>query len=162
MREVVRYCRLDTGSHSVWDAVSDLSAMINWYPQAEGVEKLTGPDKGIGRIQRVRYRMGRRKAAIDSEIVEWRPAHLIVWRQVREFHGTKQAPLLADDILTRVTVNGIGESGETCDFCVQVSWVPVGLKGELAAETVVRPRTERFADNLVDYLRGRFGDLPLC
>lgn len=123
--------------------------MLDWYPTAGDVEKIDGPDEGVGRVQRVRYRAGVRNATVDSEVIEWLPERCIAWRQVREFLGSKQAPLLARNITTRVSIQ---PDSDGCDVQVAASWDPVGLKGELATETVIRPKAETLVGNVLERL----------
>jgi uncharacterized protein YndB with AHSA1/START domain len=143
--EVVRQCHVAADAATVWALVSELQAMSRWYPQARRVEKLDGPDTGVGRVQRVRFRQGGRNAAIDTEVVVWEPPHRIAWRQLREFLGTKQAPLLARNVVTSLQIE---PERDGCRVRFWASWQPVGLKGELALETVLRPRTAALADGI--------------
>ena len=145
---------VDAGAEDIWEAVKSVEAMLDWYPSANHAEKLDGPDEGVGRVQRVRYKVGVRNAAIESQVVEWEEPSQITWIQVREFLGTKQAPMFARNITTSVSIE---PDDDGCEVSVSTSWEPVGLKGELATETVIRPRAESLAGTMFDKVADRCG-----
>lgn len=157
MPEVTRQCHVNVGAQQVWEAVSTVAAMLDWYPNANKAEKLEGPDEGVGRVQRVRYKIGRRNAAIDQEVVDWEPARRIEWRQVREFLGTKQTPLFAKDVMTAIEIDP-DDDGSGCVLRFHSEWKPVGLKGQLATKTVIEPKIESLADAALDCIVHRCVD----
>lgn len=142
MPEIVRERHVAAGADEVWRVVSAMESIAAWFPTTRQVEKLDGPDEGVGRLQRVKYRAGVRNATLDAEVVDWAPNERIAWLQVREFMGTKQAPILARNLVTSIELEP-AEYGTTVR--VSASWEPEGLKGELAEQTVLRPRSERIA-----------------
>lgn len=146
MPEIVHERYVAAGAAEVWRVVSAMESMASWFPTTRAVEKIEGPDEGVGRVQRVKYRSGARNATLDAEVVDWTPNERIAWLQVREFMGTKQAPILARNLVTRVELEP-AESGTRVR--VSASWEPEGLKGELAETTVLRPRTERIAAGML-------------
>ncbi len=146
--EVCRSGHVCAGASDIWEAVADVAAMLEWYPKAKTAELIEGPKEGIGRVQRVRYKVGGRNATVDSEVIEWQPERTIAFRQVREFLGTKQAPLLARNMTMRVDIEPDGDGG--CEIAVRSSWDPVGLKGELATDTVIRPKAETLVASVLD------------
>lgn len=182
--EVVRQRRVAAGAQEVWTAISAVNAMLEWYPSARKVEKLEGPDEGVGRVQRVRYKIGSRNAIVDQEVTAWEPGRRLELRQLREFLGSKQAPLLAKDVRTAIEIEEAGpsaslSSGEedvvagpagqvdggtrlepassgcgSCVIRVRSTWEPVGLKGQLATQTVIVPRAELLADTVLEAISG--------
>lgn len=153
MPEVVRQRKIAAGAHEIWSTISAMQAMLEWYPSARKVEKLEGPDEGVGRVQRVRFKVGTRNATLDQEVTAWEPDRRIELRQLREFLGTKQAPLLARDIRTVIEIEPRDESdrvdADCCLVRVRATWEPVGLKGRLATETVIAPRAASLADTMI-------------
>jgi len=147
--EIVRQCYVPVGAEEVWQVVSAVDSLGSWFTTTRKVEKLDGPDEGVGRVQRVRYKSGARNATVDAEVIEWQPNERISWRQLREFLGTKQAPLLARNQVTSIVLEQC-ESGTLVR--VESSWEPVGLKGELAETTVLRPRTEKIAMGVLGHI----------
>lgn len=181
--EVVRQRHVAAGAQEVWTAISAVNAMLEWYPSARKVEKLEGPDEGVGRVQRVRYKIGSRNAIVDQEVTAWEPGRRLELRQLREFLGSKQAPLLAKDVRTAIEIEetdtstslssdeevvpgpagrvdgGTGQdpASSGCGSCVirvRSTWEPVGLKGQLATQTVIVPRAESLADTVLEAISG--------
>jgi len=152
--EIVRERHVAAGADEVWRVVSAMDSIASWFPTTREVEKLDGPDEGVGRVQRVKYRSGARNATLDAEVVDWAPNERIAWLQVREFMGTKQAPILARNLVTRIELEP-AEYGT--NVRVSASWEPEGLKGELAEKTVLRPRTERIAAGVLGSIEAECG-----
>jgi uncharacterized protein YndB with AHSA1/START domain len=147
MPKVTRQQHVAAGAEQIWQAISDVAAMTSWYPSAKRAETIDGPDEGVGRIQRVKFRREGRTGTVDAEVVAWEPGRRIAWRQLREFAGSKQSPLLARDFTTEVHIDE--QPDGTCVVSCSSSWVPVGIKGELATNTVLTPKAELVAHGLL-------------
>ena len=148
MPEIASERRVDAPPGRIWEVLAAVEHMAEWYPEATRAEKLSGPDAGVGREQRVNIKTGGRRGAVDTEVVEWDEERRVAFRRLREFAGGKQAPLFAKDVVTVVEIEPAGDG--TSRVRCRTTWEPEGLKGMRAAGTLVQERNRNLVEGVLD------------
>jgi uncharacterized protein YndB with AHSA1/START domain len=116
VRVVTHEAQVAASPNEVWNLVTDVTRIAEWWPRATGGEIIEGEE--TGRRQRVLVDWGRQTGMIEQTVVRWNPPRAYAWHVTKETSTAKGAlPPLADvlilvEIIPRSGVSLVRITGE--------------------------------------------------
>jgi uncharacterized protein YndB with AHSA1/START domain len=105
--EVVRERSIPTDSGRLWDIVSDVGRLPDWYARAERVEVLSG--EGLGRRQRVISQWRGQSSEIDQVVTVFQPERELEWRHEAERLDGQPAPRFSAETVVSIRLSPEGQ-----------------------------------------------------
>ena len=89
---------------SVWQAISSVESLPDWFSGVESATHTGGPQAGLGRKQRVTRLLYQHDIDVEQEVVAWEPGRLLEMRHVRESLDGREMQAMKD-FHTRVSLS---------------------------------------------------------
>jgi uncharacterized protein YndB with AHSA1/START domain len=148
MTEVSRHRLVSAPIERVWDLVSSVDLMPEWFAFADRMEILDGD--GLGRHQRLHGHWGKRRSEVDQEITEFDPPRSLAWRHLAERLDGKPAPQFARRTEFRISLEaqGPGQTLVRLESRQQPASLAKGLVMRLFGTREVATTMDRSLDRL--------------
>ena len=72
--EIARTRRIDAAPDVIWKAISPVSSIPHWVTVVDAAEYVSGPEEGLGRVQKLRIVSPKGIVEEEQEVVGWEPA----------------------------------------------------------------------------------------
>jgi len=137
----------------LWQIIEPAENLPVWLPLCDRCERLSGD--GLGRLQRISVKWGRKQGEIDQEITEYLPGRRLGWRHVDERLDGRPAPRISSDVRTLIELH---PAPGAATRVVLRSWnVPATALGGLMLRIVALPRIRKAFDKALTNLAASSG-----
>ena len=136
----------------LWQLIEPVETLPSWFPLAERAERVSG--EGLGRVQRVTARWGRRTAEIDQQVTAYEPERRIAWTHLAERVNGRPAPRISARVTTTIRLEAANPGTRVV---LESEHVPSGALAALVLKFVAKPRLEKAFDRALANLAAAGG-----